>query len=123
MFLELLRKLLNWLLSRKEGELMCIADLFKKKDLQVIPGQVDVIPGCDPSQAWLDGLMPSMPIDDLIDVLQMRAGIHLTYYDAIVSGKFDPAAGYGDANFQLWAIEGYENSIYHLEMMQKTPTS
>ena len=90
---------------------MCI---FKKK-LTIIPGQVDVIPGCDPSQDYLDGKIPSMTIPDLIEHLEFRKSIHETYYGLIVEGKFDPAAGYGDASFHLWAIEGYLNCMHYLK--------
>uniref|UniRef100_A0A6M3KFY9 Uncharacterized protein n=1 Tax=viral metagenome TaxID=1070528 RepID=A0A6M3KFY9_9ZZZZ len=98
---------------------MCwLSDLFKKK-LAIIPGQVDTIPGCDPTQDWLDGKMPSYNIPALIEHLDYRKSIHETYYGLIVEGKFDPAAGYGDANFHLWAIEGYENAIYYLKKLQE----
>ena len=103
MFLELLQKLAAWLRSRKEVER--------------IPGQVDVIPGCDPSEQWLEGMMPSMTIPELIEHLDYRSSIHETYYGQIVQGKFDPRAGYGDANFHLWAIEGYENAIHYLKRL------
>jgi len=89
--------------------------LFGKKDLSIIPGQVDVIPGCDPTQDWLDKKMPSYTIPQLIEHLDFRKSIHETYYGLIIEGKFDPRVGYGDANFQLWAIEGYENAIYYLK--------
>ena len=114
MFSQLLRILLNWLLSRKGADLMC---LFKKKKPEIIPGQVDVIPDCDPSQEWLDGVMPSMTIDSLIEHLDFRSSIHETYYVEIVEGRFSPYTGYGDANFHLWAIEGYENAIHHLRLL------
>lgn len=94
--------------------------LFRKSDLVVIPGQVDVIPGCDPSQAYLDGKMPSMTIDELIDHLDFRSSIHEQYYTMIVNGEFDPRAGYGDANFHLWAIEGYANAILILKNKEIT---
>ena len=87
---------------------------FLKKKLTIIPGQVDVIPGCDPTPGWLGGLMPSMTIPELIEHLEFRKSIHETYYGLIVEGNFSASAGYGDANFQLWAIEGYENAIYYL---------
>jgi len=92
---------------------MCI---FKKK-LVIIPGQVDVIPGCDPSDYYIDhdGKMPSMTIPQLIEHLEFRKSIHETYYGLIVEGKFPASAGYGDANFQLWAIEGYECAIHYLK--------
>jgi len=90
---------------------MCI---FKKK-LTIIPGQVDVIPGCDPSQDYLDGKIPSMTIPDLIEHLEFRKSIHETYYGLIVEGKFSPSAGYGDASFHLWAIEGYLNCMHYLK--------
>ena len=98
---------------------MCwISDLFKKK-LTVILGQVDTIPGCDPTQDWLAGKMPSYSIPKLIKHLDFRKSIHETYYGLITEGKFDPHAGYGDANFQLWAIEGYVNAIYYLKKLQE----
>jgi len=94
---------------------------FRKKTRpdEILPGQIDTIKGCDPTQKWLDGIIPSMTIPELIDVLKMRAGIHLTYYTAIVEGKFSPYSGYGDANFQLWAIEGYENAIHYLSSIDQ----
>ena len=97
---------------------MCFSKLFKKK-LSIIPGQVDIIPGCDPSQEWLDGKMPSMTIPEEIEHLDFRSSIHETYYGLITEDKFDPRAGYGDANFHLWAIEGYENAIYRLKKLQE----
>jgi len=90
---------------------------FFKKKLTIIPGQVDVIPGCDPSDYYIDhdGKMPSMMIPELIEHLEFRKSIHETYYGLIVEGKFDPRAGYGDASFHLWAIEGYLNAIHYLK--------
>ena len=97
---------------------MCLSKLFKKK-LAIIPGQVDTIPGCDPTEDWLLGIMPSYSIPDLIEHLDFRKSIHETYYGLIVEGKFSPYSGYGDAAFQLWAIEGYSNSIYYLEKLKE----
>jgi len=91
--------------------------LRSRKEVERIPGQVDVIPGCDPSEQWLEGMMPSMTIPELIEHLDYRSSIHETYYGQIVQGKFDPRAGYGDANFHLWAIEGYENAIHYLKRL------
>ena len=120
MFLKSLRILLNLLLSRKGAD-MCrsLTDLFKRKPVSIIPGQVDVIPGCDPTQEWLDGAMPSMTISDLIEHLDFRSSIHEHYYIEIVEGRFDPRVGYGDANFHLWAIEGYQNAIHHLTILKE----
>jgi len=104
---------------------MCISKLFKKT-LAIIPGQVDVIKGCDPTPEFVDGLskeldyddfMPTMSIPDLIEQLDFRSSIHETYYVRIVEGKFPPDAGYGDANFQLWAIEGYQCAIHYLKKL------
>ena len=87
---------------------------FLNKKLEIIPGQVDAIPGCDPSEKWLNGEMPSLSIEELIDHLDFRSSIHETYYGHVVQGILSPSSGYGDANFHLWAIEGYQNAIYHL---------
>ena len=98
---------------------MCwLSDLFKKK-LAVIPGQVDTIPDCDPTEDWLLGIMPSYTIPDLIEHLDFRKSIHETYYGLIVEDKFSPYSGYGDANFQLWACEGYECAVYYLKRLQE----
>jgi len=96
---------------------MCLKKLFGKKEITIIPGQVDVIKGCDPSQAWMDGVMPSMTIPELIEHLEFRKSIHETYYGHVVEGKLSPSSGYGDANFHLWAMEGYSCSIYYLEKL------
>lgn len=93
-----------------------LKSLFKnKKEFAIMPGQVDVIQGCDPSKSWVIGMMPSMSIPELIEHLDFRKSIHETYYGLVVSGNFSPYSGYGDANFHLWAIEGYENAIHYLE--------
>lgn len=93
--------------------------MFKKKTLDIIPGQVDVIPGCDPSEKWLNGEMPSMDIEELIDHLDFRSSIHETYYGYVVQGILSPSSGYGDANFHLWAIEGYSNCTFYLKLLQE----
>jgi len=89
--------------------------MFKKPTQLVNP---DYIKGCDPSQEWLDDVMPSYTIEELIEHLDYRSSIHETYYGLIESGQFSPASGYGDGNFQLWAIEGYENAIHYLNQLK-----
>ena len=58
-------------------------------------------------------------IKKLIDHLDFRSSIHEAYYIKIVEGDFSPYTGYGDANFHLWAIEGYQNAIHYLEELWK----
>lgn len=99
---ELLKKLLS---------------LFSKSSPKSdVPEQIDTIPGHDPSVEYLAGELPTYTKKELIDHFEYRITIHEIYLDRIVGGSFSPYAGYGDANFQLWAIEGYENAIHYLRM-------
>ena len=91
---------------------------FSKKPLVKVSGQADYVPGCDPTPEWMAGQIPSYSIPDLIKHLEFRMDIHQTYYDRILTGTFPANSGYGDANFHLWAIEGYQNAIYHLNKLE-----
>ncbi len=67
-----------------------------------------------PTTEWYSGAMPTMSIKKLIAQLEYRIEIHLDWIAAI---EDDPSwiATMGDKDFHEWAIEGYENAIYHLE--------
>ena len=100
--------MLEWLLKKLLG-------LFSSSSTKSeTPEQIDTIKGHDPSGEYLAGGMPTYTKKALIEHFEYRIGIHEIYLDRIVDGSFSPYAGYGDANFQLWAIEGYENAIYYL---------
>lgn len=75
--------------------------------------QKDIFKGHDPSQAYIDGQMPTYNIPALIDHLEYRKMIHETYYGQLIQGSTNYY--YGDANFHLWALEGYDNAIYYLK--------
>ena len=88
---------------------------FKNKPLVKATGYEDYIHGHDPTKEWMAGKMPSYTIDDLCAHLQERLDIHRDYYDRIRDGTDPQSNIYGDANFHLWAIEGYENAIYYMK--------
>ena len=55
-------------------------------------------------------------IPELIRVLEFRILIHETYAGLVVQNPSQyPPRIYGDYEFQMWAIKGYEDAIYYLE--------
>ena len=64
---------------------------------------------------WADKPLnkPTYNIDDLIQHLQFRIGIHETYWGLV---EDDPArwSGFGSVEFHQWAIEGYQNACLYL---------
>lgn len=67
-----------------------------------------------PSPAYLEGKMPTYNIDDLIEHLEFRILIHETYAGSVVENpsRYPPRV-YGSYDYQIWAIEGYENAIFY----------
>jgi len=70
-----------------------------------------------PSKDWTNGIMPTYNIRDLIDHLEYRASIHLTYSKLLEEGRTE-YLGFGSIEFHDWAIEGYENSVFYLRRLQ-----
>lgn len=98
--------------------------LFKKKnnagDIPTIEGSSPRTDTHTPSSAYLAGKMPTYIVDDLIKHLEFRREIHESYAGLVVQNPSQyPSGIYGDYEYQLWAIEGYENAIYYLEQRLK----
>ena len=80
-----------------------------------------------PSPAWLENRLPdyghkdmeqpTYNVDHLIQHIRYRIGIHETYWGLVDD---DPATwlGFGSVEFQQWAIEGYENTIFYLKRLE-----
>ena len=98
---------------------MCLSILFKKP-VPLIDGMSDYITGCDPSPEYLNGEIPTYTIDGLIEHLDFRKSIHESYYGQIIQEETLQGYAYGDANFHLWAMEGYDNAIYYLKVTSKS---
>ena len=93
---------------------MCFKKIFRK-----LTGQPDIFRGHDPSPEWMNDEMPTYTVKELIDHLEYRIIIHKGWLERIIK---NPSLGvtYGDVNFQYWAMEGYENSIYYLKTLLDT---
>ena len=99
---------------------MCIGIFKKKPKINDMPNIEDSSPRTDnhtPSPAYLSGKMPTYTIPHLIEHLQFRITIHETYAGLVVQDPSQyPPKNYGSYEYQIWAIEGYENAIHYLRI-------
>ena len=69
-----------------------------------------------PSELYLNGFMPTYTKEDLIEHLRYRISIHESYAGLVIEDPYHfPPATYGSYDYQIWAIEGYLNSIFYIE--------
>ena len=94
---------------------MCkkLREFFKPKQVGTTQ---DYIAGCDPSELWLKGIMPSRAVEEVMENFDFRSSIHESHYGLIIENEELQGYSYGDANFHLWAIEDYQNAIHYLRI-------
>lgn len=74
----------------------------------------------EPTKEYLDGKMPTLSINTLINQLKYRIAIHETWMGIVEENPaYIPTVG--DSAFHLWAIEGYENAIHYLKYPNGKP--
>jgi len=74
------------------------------------------MPNHKPSAEYLAGEMPTYDIPDLVEHLKYRILIHENYIGLVVEQPYYyPPSRFGDEDFHLWAIEGYNNTIFYLQ--------
>jgi len=105
---EIIRKLACAICKALGGELV-----VQPVDVGPVEGSSPRINDNTPSPAYLDGKMPTYEVDDLIQHIEFRIGIHETYWGLVEDDPYT-WSGTGTAEFHIWAIEGYENVIYYL---------
>jgi len=90
-----------------------------EKPLPDVPNSSPRIePPQTPSPEYLEGKMPTYNIPDLIEHLEFRIQIHETYAGLVVQNPSQyPPRIYGNYEYQLWAISGYENAIFYLRKL------